>query len=459
MNNSVHIKRTNDIYRGALQELYGVLGSQWRKTTYVEMQRELHITNRQMSRFGMLIKYLEIAEHDATRGWRLIAPLTEAVKRFEAWADQRVRYGGDMDKFGTQVLGNKPREKKENNMTGLSTNAKTQRDAVLDRWARDLSAVYGLVPQSPQEVATSYETIGKELGLSKHAAIQFKLVLEQAGILGTRLVYRENGRTGRTGYWTLLVPEDEAAKRLAAWSEKRKRTPGSLDSILYPNKNPKVSAAMKRAAEQKAVDAALAEHEAIMARAKELAAQPVGPRGFEKVTPVTVAEETSPEETRAIAGPEAEQPLAALKPLRKDEPRALVAAAEQYADRHLAVEAKYDELVKMGITVDRNAFFGAVVLPVDARLEAVAQVLPYIKSLERAANNLSPAKTKEETRALEQRLSAQREYVKELEDKVRQKDAELEGKRRTIADLQKKLADVESSNRILSGQVGASVRV
>jgi hypothetical protein len=53
--------------------------------------------------------------------------------------------------------------------------------------------------------------------------------------------------------------------------------------------------------------------------------------------PVVVAK-ADREETRAIAGPEPEKAFAALASLRKDEPRALIEAARQYANRQTAVE-------------------------------------------------------------------------------------------------------------------------
>lgn len=100
--------------------------------------------------------------------------------------------------------------------------------------------------------------------------------------------------------------------------------------------------------------------------------------------PVTVAK-TEREEVRAIAGPEPEKPMEALREIRKDEPEALIEAARQYTNRGAAVQAKMKELAELGVTVDADLLAKAIHFETDERLETIAAILPLIDRLERQA--------------------------------------------------------------------------
>lgn len=167
--------------------------------------------------------------------------------------------------------------------------------------------------------------------------------------------------------WTLLVPLHEALARLEAWHEKQRLSPVPL---VYPVSNP-VPRVKKDAGNGVHIEGPLAEK-------------------------VAVAQEPPSEgkETVAVAGPERPSPFEALRPLRKNESKALVEAARQYKNKAVFLAQKIEELRAEGFTVDASMFS----FKQDEYLETVAQILPYVDSLEaengRVANYIDQLREK-----------------------------------------------------------------
>jgi CDC6, C terminal winged helix domain len=93
------------------------------------------------------------------------------------------------------------------------------------------------------------------------------------------------------------------------------------------------------------------------------------------------------EPVEAIAGPEAQSAFEALRPLRKDEPRALIEAARQYRDRTHGINSKIEDVIatakELGISINESALRESVPVETDDRLETICLILPYIDELER----------------------------------------------------------------------------
>jgi type I site-specific restriction-modification system R (restriction) subunit len=170
---------------------------------------------------------------------------------------------------------------------------------------------------------------------------------------------------GRQSTWQLMVPIEEAKKRIIKWESKGdswdyEKRPGYIPKFPTKKNRPEV----------------LPEPEITPAATwAELRSISIDE------PPVTIAK-TEKEETRAIAGPEPEKTFAALASLRKDEPMALIEAARQYASRQSAVEKEYQSLVTMGLRVDKDMFLKSIELPKDEFLEAISFVLPLVTSLQ-----------------------------------------------------------------------------
>lgn len=244
-------------------------------------------------------------------------------------------------------------------------------------------------PHEPWE----YKSIdlGKELDMTHPMTEDRCVELQHLGIL-TRTVnygrYLPDGtwKIGRFAMWELQVSRKEALSRIREWGERL--LAGELVTI-----------GAQKAAKKERQKAAL------MKDMTDARNQPtVAPGGPVERRPATVATETvdntvtvttSPvEDTKAIAGPEAPTPLAALAPLRKaDDAGALIAAARQYASRTIKVREQVASLAKMakdlGIEVDESAVMLGVHLIPDDRLETIALVLPVIDRLEATVERLS----------------------------------------------------------------------
>lgn len=172
------------------------------------------------------------------------------------------------------------------------------------------------------------------------------VVFEDLGILHREIEYP--GFQKQNVKWTLLVPRHEAVTMLETW---HRQVAMSSEYRRFPK------------------------HE-VQTRAKS----PQRTNGVAPEERVALAEEPASEgqELVASAGPEAESPFEALRPLRKDESKALVEAARQYANKGKFLADKIAELQREGFEIAP----GALSLKRDERLEAVAMAIPYIDSLE-----------------------------------------------------------------------------
>lgn len=191
------------------------------------------------------------------------------------------------------------------------------------------------------------------------------IVLDDLGILKRELTYP--GFQKQKSDWTLLIPKHEAMQRLTEWHREVAMSPTYLK---YPK------------------------HKTQTRAPKEEATAP------EERVAVAAKPASEGQELVAVAGPDAESPFAALRALRKDESKALVAAARQYADKGKFLEAKIAELRSEGFEIAE----GALSLKRDERLEQIAYTLPYIDALER-----------ENERLLSQ-VNGSRGAIRELED-------------------------------------------
>lgn len=154
--------------------------------------------------------------------------------------------------------------------------------------------------------------------------------------------------------WTLTVPKHEAERLIEAWHERVRMSPVYL---RYPTHTPRSRSSKKEEPNEEPQIEGMA-----------IATKPAS-EGQELV---------------AVAGPEAESPFAALRVLRKDESRAIVGAARQYADKGSFLDKKIEELRAEGFEVSP----GALSIKRDERLEHVALALPYISSLEQTNERL-----------------------------------------------------------------------
>ena len=209
-----------------------------------------------------------------------------------------------------------------------------------------LEQMYTLLEYDKINIGINYKSMAETVGLTDGQMINLKTIAEELGILKTSVVVNPlvNGiRTrGRQATWQLVVPFETAKKRIVEW-----RKTGQPWS--YTNRK---GFAPKITRKNKPVE-----------------------------LPVTIAQ-TDKEETRAIAGPEPEKPFDVLAPLRKDEPAALIEAAKQYANRWSDVENKYQELIRMGIQVDKEVFLRSIKMPRNEFLETLTLVLPIITDLQ-----------------------------------------------------------------------------
>jgi hypothetical protein len=198
------------------------------------------------------------------------------------------------------------------------------------------------------------------------------IVFDDLGILGRNITYPDFQKQNVA--WTLLVPRKEAEKLLADWHEKVRMSPTYLK---FPKHEPKTRASRKNGVEAEVPTEPTREQVAVATR------------------PATEGQELV-----ASAGPEAPNPFTALRAMRKDESKAVIEAARQYANKGAFLEKKIAELREEGFEVAE----GALSIKRDDRLEAVALAVPYVEALER-----------ENERLLNQ-ASSGRTAIRELED-------------------------------------------
>ena len=234
----------------------------------------------------------------------------------------------------------------------------SQRQAANERYMKTLRKLYALLDYDKVHDGVNYSTLAKTIESPAWEMLNLKNTLNEIGILETTVTYNDivDGKVlnGRRAHWRLTVPLEEAERQLTEWAAKGlsweyEKRPGYVVKAPFARSKRKASA------------------------------EPVPePRNEPTVTIAT----TEKEETRAIAGPEPEKTFAALASLRKDEPTALVEAARQYANRHLAVEKEYQSLVTMGLVVDKEKFLESISLPRDETLETISLVLPLVTQLQ-----------------------------------------------------------------------------
>lgn len=248
--------------------------------------------------------------------------------------------------------------------------ARDWRKKALASYLDTLEQTYTLLGDKPN-VGVSYGKIAETIGIPGWRFINLKTLMEEQGILRTEINYNVahegNRQMGRQSTWQLMVPIEEAKRRIIKWEAKGEsweyeKRPGYVPK--FPTKKNRPEVLPETAAEY-------ADTRVISPMTQTVSEEP----------PVTIAK-TEKEETRAIAGPEPDKTFAALASLRKDEPMALIEAARQYASRQSAVEKEYQSLVTMGLRVDKDMFLKSIELPKDEFLEAISLVLPLVTSLQ-----------------------------------------------------------------------------
>ena len=132
----------------------------------------------------------------------------------------------------------------------------------------------------------------------------------------------------------------------------------------------------------------------------------------------TTMTESQPESNlvASVGDDEIVRPFDKLKPLRRDEEEALVAAARQYLDRKQMLNETIAQLERAGITAKREAFQFAT----DERLEHIGLVLPVIDRLRR------------QVEALESRIKGYADQQAPLNDRIRELERENLGLRRIV---------------------------
>lgn len=256
----------------------------------------------------------------------------------------------------------------------MTTEKEIRQNAIDETWAV-LNAVYGLItPGTPIEYKTV--ALAEQLGYTHGRAEDRCQTLQNLGILTRTINYGRPDATGvwkvgRFAMWDLHMAKTEAIAKVEAWVKQYE----AGEVMLPRTPRQKVKRAEKREKDL-----------------TEFRNQPrVAPGG--PIERVIVAKDPT-EDVRAVAGPEAESPMAALRPLRKaDDATALIAAARQYAVRADKITSVVQDLVatakSMGIEVDEGALRLGITLPTDERLETISLVLPVIDTLEARVESLN----------------------------------------------------------------------
>lgn len=145
-----------------------------------------------------------------------------------------------------------------------------------------------------------------------------------------------------------------------------------------------------------------------------------------KVNGKVAIEKRDDEPVAAIAGPDAPTPFEVLRTIRRDDIEALIEAARQYAGRNEAINTKFDELAKLGISIDREKAMKAIHVERDPMLESVARVLPYIERLEKRLERAEADRDELLTlRRDNQRLSSEYNREKEANKRLAERNAQL----------------------------------
>lgn len=231
----------------------------------------------------------------------------------------------------------------------------TVRTSTLSRQANErawLEQLYDRWTVQEEQPNINYLRLAKELGATAAPFQKAVTVYKEIGALITRLVYDR----GRHAFWTLAIPRDEALARLDQYHQR-------------------------------------------------------------ETTAMTSPSE--PDETKLVASIGEEvtvRPFDKLKPMRRDEQEALVAAARQYVDRRNMLRATIEQLERAGITANPDSFNFIE----DQRLEHVSLVLPVIDRL------------RSQIETLETRIEAYTNQARPLRERIAELEEENRGLRRIV---------------------------
>lgn len=260
-------------------------------------------------------------------------------------------------------------------------------EASYDKQRTILDGMYQLFPVGEEQHGIQLESIGATIGgvgdapqAIKSAMVTARDAFLEAGIIAYHRA-QIPGQQGRKSHLTLLVPHYQAKEMLDKWQKDRLMKPWTGKPRRNPPKAIKASAAITNG-------------------------ETTGSRAFGEAMALSQKED---EPVKAIAGPDAPLPLAALAPLRRDESYALVTAARQYAGRRKAIHDKIRELKDQGISLKMDVE-DAFDFTTDERLESVSLILPYLDQVERFAENA--LRRVEEGNSTERQLKAQIEGLR-----------------------------------------------
>lgn len=234
-------------------------------------------------------------------------------------------------------------------------------------------------PNTPTEYRSA--NIADALGMSLNKTDDRCVELVALGVLSREIAgYNKpqpdgTVKIGRYFHWTLLVTKEEALRRHAEWGQKLLAGETSSQAMALSTGRVKYDKG-----KTKPKDPTNYKNQPHVA--------PGGP-----IERVTIAKDKA-EDTRAVAGPEAPKPLAALAPLRKaDDATALVEAARQYANRTDNIDDSVTKLMtaakSLGVEIDEAALRLSIHILPDERLETISLVLPVIDRLERTVERLT----------------------------------------------------------------------
>jgi hypothetical protein len=231
-----------------------------------------------------------------------------------------------------------------------------------DTQFRILGKLYTLFPVGEEQHGTSVRELLPILEEPEGSVTMALRTFEELGILSRTLTFE--GYQKQQAHLTMLIPKHEGEKALESWHERQRM---STTPLLFPS-----GRKLRRGERQRlAVHGGEPQYMEEPEKAPEVVAEAV---------PEKVAITDSPkEEVKAIAGPDAPSPWEKLRPLRRDEARALVEAARQYQARKASLYTKLDELREAGFTVPDVSAFN---FQTDDRLETIGLVIPFFNELE-----------------------------------------------------------------------------
>ncbi len=266
-----------------------------------------------------------------------------------------------------------------------------------DTYLRKFLSVY----QPGVERRSSREAIAKEAGIPGSAVGNLQVVLQHIGALDMR--YGPNpepdAKFGKATYTTVVFTHDEIMAEM-----KRQ----GLDFTVNT---------MKKLAKESG-------------RSQQYRNQRYR-RGIETVTDKSTYVPRSP--TAALdlkLGPQEmsvppknpDSPMEVLRPLLKDEPKALIEAARQYRERSAFIREKVEEFERHGLKLDP----ASIGVPEDPRMEIILLVLPYVEALEKSNERLS-------------KTGVQVRVDDENERKLRGQIAELQREKRMAAEAAERM--------------------